>query len=142
MGVVDVKFVSTILNSIDMVMKSHIANQELGSSERVHWKATAWGPGSRLLQVQAEPRAVQSRSARLGLARASSVTTHGLPHYEYLIRRTGMFTFTFLLIVLWLTHTDLPIPFTLCPIVVITLYPVTICVPPSAQLPYSLCPLP
>ena len=51
MGVVDVKFVSAILNSIDTVTKSHIANQELGSSERVHWKAAAWGPGSRLLQV-------------------------------------------------------------------------------------------
>ena len=29
-----------------------------------------------------------------------AVTTHGLPHYEYLIRRTGTLTFTFLLIIL------------------------------------------
>ena len=76
----------------------------------------------------------------------TSVTTHGLPHYEYLICRTGMFTFTFLLIALWLTHTDLPILFTLCPILVIalrpsyymrsTLYPVTILAMPFALARY------
>ena len=69
------KFVSTILNSIDMVMKSP---KSWDQSERVHWKAAAWGPGSLLLQVQAEPRAVQSCSARLGSARASRVQQPGL----------------------------------------------------------------
>ena len=67
-------------------------------------------------------------------ASPAPVTTHGLPHYEYLIRRTGMFTFTFLLIALWLTHTDLPIPLTLCPILVITLYP-------SYHMRSTLCPV-
>ena len=65
---------------------------------------------------------------------AQGVTTHGLQHYEYLIRRTGTLTFTFLLIVLWLTHTDLPIPFTLCPILVIALYP-------SYYMRSTLCPV-
>ena len=68
------------------------------------------------------------------------VTTHGLPHYEYLIRQTGMLTFIFLLIILWLTHMDLPIPL---PFALSSSSPfalVTICVPPFAQLLYSLCP--
>ena len=65
---------------------------------------------------------------------SATVTTHGLPHYEYLTHRTGMFTFTFLLIVLWLTHTDLPISFTLCPVIVIALYP-------SYYMHSTLCPV-
>ena len=54
-----------------------------------------------------------------------------------------MFTFTFLLITLWLTHTDLPIPFTLCPILVITLYPgyymrSTLCPVTILAMPFAL----
>ena len=73
---------------------------------------------------------------------AVPVTTHGLPHYEYLICQTGMLTFTFLLIVLWLTHTDLPIPLPFALSLSSPFALVTICVPPFAQLLYSLCPLP
>ena len=75
-------------------------------------------------------------------AREVSVTTHGLQHYEYLIHRTGMLIFTLLLIILWLTHMDLPIPL---PFALLSSSPftlVTICVPPSTQLLYLPCPLP
>ena len=75
-------------------------------------------------------------------AEKPSVTTHGLPHYEYLICQTGTLTFTSLLIVLWLTHTDLPIPLPFALLSSLPFALATICVPPSAQLLYSLCPLP
>src|SRR5580698_5810829 len=58
-------------------------------------------------QEQPERRDQEQSMARRQEPRLEgSVTTHGLPHYEYLIRQTGMLTFTFLLIVQWLTHTD------------------------------------
>ena len=72
------------------------------------------------------------------------VTTHGLPHYEYLIRRTGTLTFTFLLIVLWLTHTDLPIPlpFTLSSSSPFTQLLYAFHPLPSYYTCYALCPSP
>ena len=50
---------------------------------------------------------------KLNSGKVDLLQTHGLQHYEYLIRQTGMLTFTSLLIVLWLTHMDLPIPYPL-----------------------------
>ena len=71
-----------------------------------------------------------------------AVTTHGLPHYEYLIRRTGMLTFTSYSLSM-IDSYGLTNSLTLCPIIVIALYPCyhmcsTLCPVTIFVMPFAL----